>query len=155
MLRNPEDATGRLGVFSAGRLAGLTGSSSSSLAVRSITWDAGRLLVDWRTAEEVDEGSRDCRGVCCKGKSIETGSCFTGVRAGVIPGSFISINSSSSSVGGVAPLVFVASSSLGLDHSPSGSMITCSVSAGVERRISSTYLHGQQSLNGNGGSSTH
>lgn len=129
-----------LGAFSAGRFAGRTGrSSSSSLAVRSITCAADLLFVEGRAAEGAEDGSLDWIGVCCKDNVVEIGSCLTGVN----PDSLISIKSSSSGVGWGAPLAPVVSSLLGVAHVPSGSMTTCSTSVDVEWRISSTYLHCQ------------
>lgn len=117
---------------------GLTGeSSSSSLPVRSMT-GAGRLLLD-----HVEDCSREVAGVCRHKSSEGRFSCFTGVS----PGSLISTNSSSSVAGVKVPGPVVTASSLGVDHCPLGSIITCSTSSGVERSISSTYLEGENSVN--------
>lgn len=138
-----EDSAGNewLGASSAGRFAGRTGkSSSSSLAVRSITCAAGLLLVEGRAAEGAEDGSLDWIGVCCKDNVVATGSCLTGVN----PDSLTSIKLSSSDAElWVTPLAPVVSSLLGVVHVPSGSITTCSTSVDVERRMSSTYLHCQ------------
>jgi len=66
------------------------------------------------------------------------GSCFTGL----MPGSLISIKSSSSSfVAGVTPPSLAPFASFGVAQAPSGSMMTCSTSGEVDRRMSSTYLY--------------
>jgi hypothetical protein len=100
---------------------------------------AGRLLLD-----HAEDCSREVAGVCRHNSSEGKFSCFTGVT----PGSLISTNSSSSVVAGVnVPGPVATASSLGVDHCPLGSIITCSTSSGVERSISSTYLEGENSVN--------
>lgn len=98
----------------------------------------GRFLLDMRIAEDGVDASRDCdcAGVRSRAIFVGPGSCLT---TG-IPGSLISIKSSSSSDAGVIPPNFVPSESVRLDHAPSGSTVTWSMSGNVDCRMSSTYL---------------
>jgi hypothetical protein len=99
----------------------------------------GRFLLDIRIAEDGVDASRDCdcAGVRSRAIFVGPGSCLT---TGM-PGSLISIKSSSSSDAGVIPPNFVVSESVRLDHTPSGSTVTWSMSGDVDCRMSSTYLY--------------
>jgi hypothetical protein len=119
----------------AGRFAGLLETSSSSLPVRSMIWAASRLLLEARTEDDTAESSRD---------------------AGVLRGAEVSSDDvsdllistrSSSSVFGVKLSVVEPFPLFGLYQLPFGSIVTCSTSERVDRRISSTYLECQQGRN--------
>lgn len=98
---------------------------------------AGRFLfdMDMRAAEDGVDASRDWAGVHSSEMlgPIE-GSFFT-----VMPGSVISMRSSSSDAGVPSPS-WIGPVSSGADQTPSGSTTTCSASVEVDRRMSSTYL---------------
>jgi hypothetical protein len=137
--RNPFCAPSVPGWLYAGRFEGRVGGSSSSLPVRSMTWLAGRLVLeDGRRADEAVDCSRDRSGVIfCNGRWIDLGSSFKAeIRV-----SCISMRSSSASAF-IAPFPNPIDDlvSPGFDHSPLGSTVTCSTAGEVDRRISSTYL---------------
>lgn len=113
------------------------GSSSSSLNVRSITADAGRLLDGREALIEVD-GSRENSEV--GGVLAEVPGVLWFLRERNFE-SLISIISSSASL---SKLLFAFDCGAGLpfmDHFPSGSMVTWSTDFGVLSIMSLTYLY--------------